>query len=179
MYLPPGSSTAKFDCSKRQGGNFDAAIKERQVNATFDPDGTGIAAEDSARLEFKFNDDFNLNWDIFSVSSGIYLSRPYKYFDFLLGYVATLHLGSATVTNVARGNLVTTYSPVTGSNVFETSDKAGVVLENISVFRPNLVSHNLPFIIVCQLGELRFALLLSRNITANINSILLTGGLSF
>ena len=161
------------------GGELNAALAEKQVSASFDPDGTGPSAADAAKLDFKFKDDFNLNWDVISLSSGIYLSRPFKHFDFIIGYMATLHIGSATLDNTATGTIDTTFSPVSGTDVFETNDSANVVLKNTSIFRPNVVSHNLPFIMVFKLASFRASLAFSRNITANVNSFLLSAGVSF
>lgn len=160
-------------------GRLNATFSKRLDNVEFDPDGDGVEGT-SARASFDFRDDFQLTWNVYSVTTGIILVKPFLYiFNARLGFLTSLHTGSANLTNTATGNFLVTGSAVTGTNVFELNDSASVTFRNSATFRPLLVSSQVNLGLGIALGAATLNLDITQNVQINATAINLQLGCWF
>lgn len=157
-------------------GSLAASFAGSKDNIAFDPSGTGK----SARATINYSDQMNLNWDVFTFSTGFILVKPFlEILTARVGVLSSLALGGANLNNAATAQLNVTASNGTGTQEFKAGDVASLTITGAAVFKPIPVTNQFTFGLGLALGPATVNLDLSQNIQLNATAIMLQLGCWF
>lgn len=158
-------------------GSLGASFKSSTKSFNFDPAGDGSKTA-SATMDFK--DDFRLRWDVYTVTTGLILVKPFLYvFSVRAGLLSTLNLGTSSLTNTATGTMSVQASTGSGANEFKVGDTASIVVRNSANFRPILVSNQITLGLGIALGPAALNLDISQNLQMNATALIVHLGCWF
>ncbi|AFM12327.1 hypothetical protein [Turneriella parva] len=156
-------------------GSLAAAFSGTAKDISFDP--TGDGSQGTAKADFTYTDDFRLNWNVYSFTSGLIFVKPFlSVFTARLGVLASLHLGNSSLTNKANGTMLVTASAASGANEFKVNDTANIEVRNAANFRPVLISNQLSLGLGINLGGATLNLDLTQNLQVNATAIIVQFG---
>lgn len=160
-------------------GRFAASFRDIIRDIEFDPDGDSSSST-TARADFRFHDQFKLDWDVVSFTTGLIVSKPFLWiFTGRAGLLTSLHTGSATVANTVTGDFIVTSSTSAGSDTIRTNDTATIVSRQSATFRPLLVSNQITAGLGISLGPVSINADVSRNLQINATAFMLQAGCWF
>lgn len=156
-------------------GTFAATFNGTARDVSFDPTGDGSLG--TARADFTYTDNFRLQWNVYSFTSGLVLVKPFlSVFAARFGMLASLHLGNSSLMNTAIGTMLVTASTAAGGNEFKLNDTATIEVRNAASFRPVLVSNQINLGLGINLGGATLNLDLTRNLQFNATAIVVQLG---
>lgn len=159
-------------------GSLSAAFSSKVDKFSFDPVGDG--SKGSADASLTFDDQFRLKWDVYTFTTGIIAVR--QFFGFLtgrIGFLSSLNLGYASLTNTATANMRVDASAATGSTEFKTGDTATIVANSTAGFKPVLVSNQVTAGAGISLGAATLNVDFSQNLQINATAIIVQLGCWF
>jgi len=158
-------------------GAVSANFASKTKSFNFDPVGDGSA---SATGNVTFQDKFSLTWDVYTISTGLILVKPFwGIFTARTGFISTLNMGSTTLANTAEGTLTVSASTASGANAFKVGDSATLTDTTQANFRPVLVSNQATLGLGINLGPVALNLDVSHNVQINATAIMLQAGFWF
>jgi hypothetical protein len=155
-----------------------ADFQSTAQNFSFDP--VGDDSKGTATADYQYRDKLRLKWDVYTVTTGFILVKPY--FGFLtlrLGWLSSLNFGSATLSNTASGSMQVTASAATNSTEFKVNDSATITVNNSASFRPALVSNQITAGVGFNLGPATLNFDIAENIQINATAFLVQFGCWF
>jgi hypothetical protein len=158
-------------------GSLAANFKSSTKSFNFDPAGDGTK---TASATMDFTDDFKLKWDVYTVTTGLILVKPFLYvFSLRAGLLSTLNMGTSSLTNTATGTMSVSASTGSGANEFKAGDTASIVVRNSANFKPLLVSNQITLGLGIALGAAALNFDLSQNLQMNATALIVHLGCWF
>lgn len=159
-------------------GMFSARFSGVAQNFSFDP--TGDGSQGSAKANFAYTNDFRLQWDVYSLSTGMVFTKSFLWiFNARLGFLASMHLGNSSLTNTAIGIMQVTASAAVGGNEFKLNDTATIEIRNRAKFKPVLVSNQICLGLGINLFGVTLNLDLLQNLQINATAVVVQLGFWF
>lgn len=158
-------------------GSLAASFKSNTKSFNFDPAGDGTK---TASATMEFTDDFRLRWNVYTVTTGLILVKPFlSVFSVRAGLLSTLNMGTSSLTNTATGTMSVSASTGSGANEFKVGDTASIVVRNSASFKPLLVSNQITLGLGIALGAAALNFDLSQNLQMNATAMIVHFGCWF